>query len=282
MKVILLGTKGGPRIMEGVAKPTCNVLDTGSEFCLIDCGLGVSISLVNAGYPLNKLKAIFITHHHSDHTLELGPLIHTAWNSGLHHEITVYGPVGTMDLLDNFYQSQILDITIRIEDEKLRDIREMVKVVEYDSGQIAEFAGMQVSAMRNEHPPIKNSFALKFEGQGKKIVFSGDTRYIPEMAEFATGADLLIHEAMDKKGMEKICERMKNTKPNLMEHMLAAHTFTEQVGEIASNARVKKVVLNHLIPPIGDLIDKSTFEASLKTTWDGDFSIAEDGQIEVV
>ena len=282
LKVILLGTKGGPRIMKGVAKPTCSLLESGDEFCVIDCGLGVSIALVNAGYALDKLKTIFITHHHSDHTIELGPLLHTAWNSGLKHEVTVYGPAGTKELLHNFYQSQILDITIRVEDEKLRDIRDMVKVIEYHGGEFASFAGMQVSAMRNRHPPVKDSFALKFEGGGKKIVFSGDTCYMKEMADFAAGADLLIHEAMDREGMTKICERMKNTKPNLMEHMLAAHTFTEQVGEIASAAKVKKVVLNHLIPPIGDLVGKESFESALESTWTGKYAVAEDGHTEII
>ena len=45
---------------------------------LVDAGLGVSKSLTEINFNLNELSNIFITHLHSDHYLELGPLIHTA------------------------------------------------------------------------------------------------------------------------------------------------------------------------------------------------------------
>jgi MATE family multidrug resistance protein len=43
---------------------------------------------------LKALDLIFITHLHSDHVLELGALIHTAWTTGITTPIHVYGPPG--------------------------------------------------------------------------------------------------------------------------------------------------------------------------------------------
>ena len=44
---------------------------------VIDTGYGVTFKLM-AGVPLARLRYVFITHHHSDHNLELGPLLSVA------------------------------------------------------------------------------------------------------------------------------------------------------------------------------------------------------------
>jgi ribonuclease BN (tRNA processing enzyme) len=36
-----------------------------------------------AGLPLKQLQHIFVTHHHSDHDIDVGPLLQLAWLSGL-------------------------------------------------------------------------------------------------------------------------------------------------------------------------------------------------------
>lgn len=73
--VITLGTAGGPRFWrdssrKGIA--TAVVVDDG--FYLVDCGHGVGRQLERAGLPLSGLKGIFITHLHSDHTVDLNTI----------------------------------------------------------------------------------------------------------------------------------------------------------------------------------------------------------------
>jgi ribonuclease BN (tRNA processing enzyme) len=75
--------KGGPAIRPGGPNPTSSLLEIGGRRIVIDCGLGVTRGLVNAGMDLRSLDMVWITHLHSDHLLELGPLLHTAWTSGL-------------------------------------------------------------------------------------------------------------------------------------------------------------------------------------------------------
>ncbi len=41
------------------------------------------------------------------------------------------------------------------------------------------------------------------------IVFSGDTAFIPEMIDFARGADLLVHEAMYGPASTGWCRRRR-------------------------------------------------------------------------
>ena len=63
--------------------PTSTLVHINGKNLLVDAGLGVSRSVCEQGVSLNHIDAIFITHLHSDHYLELGPLIHTAvWIKG--------------------------------------------------------------------------------------------------------------------------------------------------------------------------------------------------------
>ena len=50
--------------------------------------------------------------------------------------------------------------------------------------------------MRVDHPPVTDCFALRFEHDGRSVVFSADTAFFPPLADFARGADILVHEAM--------------------------------------------------------------------------------------
>ena len=93
-RLVLLGTKGGPALRRGGAMPCSSLLQLDGESVVIDCGLGVTKALVEAGFDLKALSTICITHLHSDHILELGPLIHTAWCTGMRGPVTVYGPKG--------------------------------------------------------------------------------------------------------------------------------------------------------------------------------------------
>ena len=94
-RLVLLGSKGGPALRPGGPWPSSSLLELGGRTIVVDCGLGVTRGLVDAGIGLKALDLIFITHLHSDHVLELGPLIHTAWTAGLATPVEVFGPPGT-------------------------------------------------------------------------------------------------------------------------------------------------------------------------------------------
>jgi len=268
-KVVLLGTKGGPRMDKGLSWSTSSVIEIEGRPYIIDCGLGVTRQFVEAGYHLSQVNNIFITHHHSDHTLEFGPLIHTLWTSGTSDNVSVYGPEGTLDLKRGLFISQKIDIETRIGDEKQRDLDKIINIHEYSEGFVMEDDRVRVTALKVPHPPLKNCYALKFETTDKKIVFSGDTGYFPPLAKFASDADVLIHEVMLEKGIDEICKRLIKVKPNLKEHLVNSHTIAEDVGRIAKEANVKHLVLNHYVPSGIEGIEHFHFSETASKTWDG-------------
>src|SRR6266581_9361291 len=102
-RLVLLGTKGGPRVTSYAPTPSSNLIVYRNVPYVIDAGYGVTLKLIEAGLPLPALRYIFITHHHSDHNIELGPLIYNSWGNGLRTPVDVYGPVGLKALIAGYW-----------------------------------------------------------------------------------------------------------------------------------------------------------------------------------
>ncbi len=275
--VALLGTKGGPAIRPGSTNPTSSLLVIDGRPVIIDCGLGVARGLVDQGLALKDIGLIFITHLHSDHYLDLGPLLHTAWTAGLESPVIVYGPQGIGDYWKLFLQSMKADIDLRIEDEGRPDLAGLVSCKTLDDGVVCNIGTLTVSAMRNEHPPLVDTFALRFSGSRNDVVFSGDTAYLPRLAEFAAGADLLVHEAMLADALEALCRRIGNSDDRLMKHLLRSHTMAPDAGKIASGAKAKALALNHLIPSDDPDFTIAHWRQAVAPHWPGTLHVGKDG-----
>ncbi|MBB5277126.1 MBL fold metallo-hydrolase [Rhizobium rosettiformans] len=274
----LLGTKGGPAIRPGGPNPTSMLLTLSGRRIVIDCGLGVSRGLVEAGMSLKELDLVFITHLHSDHVLELGPLIHTAWTTGLNHKVIVYGPAGTRAVWAGFLASLAYDIETRIADEGRPDLAGLVEIIEYGPGEVLTDQDLTVTALRVDHPPVTDCFALKFVGSGKTIVFSADTAPFPPLADFALGADLLVHEAMLPEGLDSIVRRTGNGS-RLREHLVASHSFAADAAQIAAQAGVGMLVLNHLIPADDPAFTEAHWRAAVTRVFGGSLVVGRDGLV---
>ena len=195
-RLVLLGTQGGPLIRSYKQTPSANVIVYKNIPFVIDTGYGVTFKLREAGINLSTIKFIFITHLHSDHYLDLGPLLYNAWIAGLSKPITVYAPKGVKQLLLSYWQSNIYDIETRIKDEERIDIRTLIQVYEIKEGALLSNDDFEISCIKNIHPPVEESYAFKFKLGKKIIVFSGDTIYCPALIAFAAEADYLVHEVM--------------------------------------------------------------------------------------
>ena len=247
-RVILLGTKGGPRLGEsGRSNPSTLIMINDVPY-VVDCAYGTSRQLIAAGVALNKVRYIFITHHHSDHNLDFGPLLYNAWITGQPTRVDAYGPAGMNQLARDFFNYLKFDIDTRMEDEGRPDPNSLITAHEVTKpGVVMTNDDVKVSACLVPHPPIKQAYAYRFDAKDRSVVISGDTAYAPELAEFAKDADVLVHEVMYLPGIEALIQRLPNAK-RLREHLMAAHTLPEDVGKIAAQAKVKTLVLSHFVP----------------------------------
>jgi ribonuclease BN (tRNA processing enzyme) len=277
-KLILLGTKGGPRVGTGRANPANVVVVNGRPY-VVDCGYGVTRQLIEAGIPPQTVRDILITHHHSDHILELGPLIYNIWVSGLREPIDVWGPPPLRDIVGGFFRSMAYDIDIRIEDEGRADLRELVRLHEFDAdGVLFERADLRVSTAKVHHPPLPHAYAFRFDAADRCIVLSGDTAPCRGIVEIAHNADVLLHEVMHLESIDRLAARMPNI-ARLREHLIAAHTTTEQVGKTAAEAGVKTLVLNHFVPGDDETITEEMWLAGPRKHFGGTIIAGRDLQI---
>ena len=273
-KIVFLGTKGGPRVDVGPSNPANLVVVNDTPF-VIDCGMGVSRQLASAGVPLASVKYILISHHHSDHNLEYGNLVYNAWAAGLSTPIHSFGPKGLEAMTRTYWELNKFDVETRIENEGRPDPRNLLIAKDIaEEGIVLQTADVKVTAFRTPHPPIMDNFAYKFETPDGVIVFSSDTAYNPKLAEFAKGADVLVHEALYVPWVDRLVARVKNG-ATLKKHLLESHTAVEDVGKIAAAAGVKVLVLSHLVP--GDLdVTDDTWTEGVKKNFSGKIVVARD------
>lgn len=285
-KVITLGTQGGPIPTVDRAQPA-NALVVRDRVYLIDAGNGVGRQLVAAGINHRRVGHIFITHHHDDHNADLGTLLGLQWATGRRAETHVYGPAGTELAMKGFLQFFAPNASLRLADSKGMRPPESVFIAHDISGSGPVFQDdlITVTAQENCHfaqvpgagrAAKEKSYAFRFKTPDKVVVFSGDTGPCPVLAEFARDADILVHEVIDLTLIEKTLG--ENLPPlavrSMMRHMAEEHTSAEEVGKLASAARVKQVVLTHVIP--GGKESDSTYLEPLRRHFKGPAVLARD------
>ena len=275
-RLILLGTGGGPRIVAPGRSKSANLIVINGAPYVVDCGEGVAHQLVRAGVALNTLRYVFITHHHSDHNLDYGNLIHDSWAAGLRAPVDTYGPPPIKAMTEAYWQLNRFDIETRIADEGRPDLRKLVTAHEFaEPGPVMQNADVKVTAARVRHPPVEHAYAYRFDSADRSIVISGDTAYSPELIALARGADVLVHETMHLGGLESLLKRVPNA-ATLREHVLASHTATEDIGKVAAAAGVKTLVLSHFVPQDDDSITDDMWMEGVRKHYGGTIIVGRD------
>jgi ribonuclease BN (tRNA processing enzyme) len=247
-RLILLGTGGGPRPRKASAASAQVILANGTPY-VIDCGDGVARQMVFAGVPLDTLRHLFLTHHHSDHNADYGNLIWLAWTAGLRTRVDAWGPPPLEKMTRLFFEMNAYDIDTRIANEKRVPLVPLVHVHELSgAGLVMQDQNVKVTATLVDHPPVVPAFAYRFDGLDRSIVISGDTRRSDKLVELARGADILVHSAFYMPAIDRLAARVANA-PGLKQSIVAHQTSAEDAGRVAQDAGVKTLVLSHLVPP---------------------------------
>jgi ribonuclease BN (tRNA processing enzyme) len=275
-RIVLLGTKGGPTVgISGRSNPSTLLLIDNVPY-VVDCGYGVTRQLLNAHVNLERLRYIFITHHHSDHDLEYGPLIYNSWATDKPIKIDAFGPAGLEQMTRDFFEYEKLDIETRMADEGRADPRKSVTAHDLvGEGLVLKNDDVTVTSCLVKHPPIERSYAFRFDTRDRSVVISGDTAYLPKLAEFAKGADVLIHEAMYLPAIDKLVKNATGS-TRLRQHLIASHTTTDDVGRIASAAGVKTLVLSHLVPGNDPSITDEMWAVGARKFFNGKIIVGKD------
>lgn len=272
-ELVLLGTAGGPMPRSDRHAPAQVLLVDGVAY-LIDCGNGVAQQLWRADVPFPSLRAVFVTHHHSDHNADVGNLFLLAW-SALRQPVQVIGPPPLVAMTASFFELNRFDLEIRTADEARPPLQDFVAPEEISAGGLV-YADerVEVRATLVDHPPIPLAFAYRFDTADRSIVISGDTRPCDALVELATGADVLVHEALFPSAIELFAAG--NNGARIREHILGCHTAVEDVGAIAERAGVGCLVLSHLAPANKAVVPDATWEEAARRGYSGRVVVGQD------
>jgi ribonuclease Z len=242
MQLILLGT-GYPYPSAERAGPSCAVV-VGEKVFIVDAGRGTVMRLAAMGILWNSIDAAFLTHLHSDHLDGLPDLFHCRWQFGDGTPFELYGPKGTQTIADGILQFYGPDIHIRRDlTEKLPPEGAKIDVHEIKQGVVLDEPDkVRVTAFLEDHRPVEPAFGYRFDAGQYSIVVTGDTRPNPNLIRFADGADILVHEAYVRSNSPPVAGESGHWT------VFNYHSSAREAGETAEKAKVKILVLTHLMP----------------------------------
>ena len=252
MELTLLGT-GTPSPSPQRAGPS-NHLRIGGQSVLVDTGNGCLRRMMEIGEDATGLDYIFITHMHSDHTIDLAHVLITGWIRYRKRPFTVVGPARTGDFVERLIHAFEEDIRIRrLHDRVGEDVMD-VRVIETGHGDRIEGDGWRATALEVEHGYVKPALGFVFEEDRSRLVISGDTAVSDAVIEAASTSDMLLHELMqtqphrggpapdgrdyhevDRENLTEFARRIANS-----------HTCPHGLAEVAARSGVPRLVATHM------------------------------------
>jgi ribonuclease BN (tRNA processing enzyme) len=293
LSVTLLGTAGGPPPL-AARYGISSALTVDGKTYVIDCGRGSLSQFVRAGLSLPAMEGIFLTHLHSDHTVDYFSYPLLSATTGVFQSTDVYGPgpageqslvpsapgpvpgIAALTSLSNsafaasttFFKAE----NVGADPATLVNVHEIMPPASAGASvgdrapvmapfTVMETSAVKVTAILVPHGAVYPSYAYRFDTDHGSVVFSGDTAPTPNIIRLARGADLLVHEAVDLATYEGL-----GLPPALLDHLKAVHTDVSLLGQIAEESGVQTLVATHLGPADPSALSDAGWRKALRAS----------------
>ena len=269
MELTLLGT-GCPSVDHKRFGPS-NLVSTKTTKILVDCGSGITQRLHELKVSSADIDALFFTHLHSDHAVDLYQLIISSWHSYRIKPWKIYGPKGTKKLVKKIMDAWADERKLRISYESRASAKAFdIQVTEFTSIGTIKIKDLNVKYFEVDHKPVKFAYGFCFTYKNRKLTISGDTRPCENLMKYAQRSDVLLHEVFIEGEILQI-NKMRTAKT--LHNVQSYHTTSTQVGKVAFIARAKKLVLTHFVPT---RFNKNNLKKVVKKDFGKDPIIGED------
>ena len=243
-RVVILGS-GTPNADPEHSGPAVAIVVDSTAY-LVDAGVGIIRRAAQAARDDSiraldpaRLGRVFVTHLHSDHTMGMPDLIFTPWVLGRTAPLDVYGPPGTARMVRLLEQAYSADIDIRLRGgEPSNKTGYAATAHDVAAGVVYRDSNVTVTAFEVPHGKWKHAFGYVFKSADRTIVISGDTKQSDAVVRACNGCDVLVHEVMSP-------EQLKKRTPDWQAYHNSYHTSTYDLGDLATRARPKVLVLYH-------------------------------------
>jgi ribonuclease Z len=254
---------GGPMPAPKASGP-CVAVVAGTRLFIVDAGTDGLRNLGRMGYPSGAIEAVFLTHFHSDHIDGLGELATIRWVSAANATpLPVYGPQGVEQVVDGFNTTYAQDTVYRHDHHgdtvaPLSGAGMIARpFVQPELGQLAvlyDEADLKIEALAVDHKPISPAVGYRFTYKDRSLLITGDTIKLPNIEQFATGVDLLVHEALAPNLLNMMHDAATKTGNDVLakitHDVLDYHASPVEAAETARDAGVGHLLYYHIVPPL--------------------------------
>ena len=280
LKVVVCGSRS-PLPSPGRAE-SCVLVEAGDDIYIFDLGNGSVNNLTQYQVPWPNVKAVLITHMHSDHMADLPDAHLQSWIQGRTSPLKVYGPEGINLVTKGFELAYSADYQYR--NEHHGDDMLPMSIAGFNAIQIInnqfipnDTPGLEILPFVVDHYPVNSAFGFKISYKDRTVVISGDTIHDGSVQKYSQDVDLLVHSAISI----DIVERMRGIAPipqmdKILFDIQDYHTSIEEAGEIARDANVEHLLIYHSIPTPRNALMERVFFRPLEGVFEN-YSLSDDG-----
>ena len=233
MKITFLGTGAGNSSRRAHSAIALECPD-GTNL-LLDASSGNSAlrHAAAVGIDIRKFDDVLLSHDHPDHMSGIDFIqFNRAWSGEDRGPLRVHASYEALEGVKRHCLATRLNIwDVSGNSGRNYEGRELLSWKPAASGHVIEL-GPRTTAWHFPADHITGASGWRVECDGKAVVFSGDTRYSPELVKAAQGADLLIHEAFCV--ADTVLARA------------AGHCTGGEAGLAAAESNAASLVLTHL------------------------------------
>jgi len=268
----------------------CTTVVAGKRLFVFDAGSGSARNIGKLGFVHGRIEAILLTHFHSDHIDGLGELLLQRWvSTGNAAPVPVWGPPGVDQVVAGLRQAYAHDQHYRVahhNDTTVPGSGFGALAQTFTPGAdgrvvVLKDADLEIIAFNVDHAPIHPAVGYRIRYKGRSVVLSGDTKKSAAVQREAQGVDLLVHEALSEPLMAVLengaAQAGRPKLKKIFNDVLNYHTTPEQAAEIARDAKVRYLLLNHIVPGLPFPGMDQAFLGGAPGIFGGPIRIATDG-----
>jgi len=270
MQIQFLGTGAGmPSKERNTSSIAFKLLEERGSIWLFDCGEATQHQILHTTVKPRKIDKIFITHLHGDHIFGLPGFLSSRSFLGGEDILTIYGPAGLQQWIEQTLQLSKTHLTYPIEFVEVKDgivfedekftvralsLQHVVPCFGYRIEQkpmqgellIDKALALGVpkgpllgqlkaghSVQLEDGTVVKGSDVTSPPHQGFTVAILGDTKYCENSIRLAQNADVVVHEATFDHSTIELAGKY-------------GHATNTEAAKIAKEAQARHLLLNHI------------------------------------